>query len=148
MLISCKGCDVKTKDEINLKMHEVKEHVIIGLAWSFCDFAVKDETDLGTHGDSAIITIVGNQQILLNDAMQAFQENMENILNSVVQGQNVLKSEIMLLREEVAILKEEKKEHSKEMKKAEEKKENERRENERKEKEKNEKEKKQKRKKK
>ena len=67
---------------------------------------------MATHGDSAIITIVGNQQILLNDAMQAFQENMENILNSVVQGQNVLTSKIMLLREEVAILKEEKKEHS------------------------------------
>ena len=96
MLISCKRCDFKTKDEIQLKMHEEKEQDAIGLACSFCDLVVKDETDLGTHvlathGDSAIITIVGNQQILLNDAMQAFQENIENILNSVVQGQNVLK---------------------------------------------------------
>ena len=93
-----------------LKSHISEKHNQTMLSCSFCDFKAVDEGSLGDHvlskdGDSAIITIVGNQQIVLNDAMTALQQNTELIWQSILQGQNYLKSEILLLREELSELK-------------------------------------------
>ena len=72
---------------------------------------------LSEHGDSAIITIAGNQQILLNEMMSSFQQNSESILHSILQGQNYLKTEILLLREELTELKDIKKQEKNEQEK-------------------------------
>ena len=110
-IFSCSQCEFKVQDECDLKQHVVTNHKQTLLACSFCDFKAEGESCLGDHvlthhGDSAIITIVGNQQILMNDALFAFQQNTESLLQSLLQGQNYMKSEILLLREELAELKE------------------------------------------
>ena len=112
---------------------------------SFCEFIAKDEHDLKNHvvekhGDSAIISIVGNQQLLLLETISLFKEDMANVLNTLTQGQNFMKSELLLLKEDITVIKKnEKKENEK---KENEKKENEKKENEKKENEKKENEKK------
>ena len=63
---------------------------------------------ISQHEDSAIITIVGNQQILLNESMEIFRQDMNSILNNVIQGQNDMKSELMLVKEELSLIKESK----------------------------------------
>ena len=74
---------------------------------SYCDFRTDDKGELKTHvitkhEDSAIITIIGNQQIMLNDAFGIYRQDMEVLLNRVIQGQNFLKSELMLIKEELS----------------------------------------------
>ena len=110
-LSSCCLCEFITKDDQGLKTHVDTFHKDTPLPCSFCDFTARNENCLkehvlSEHGDSAIITIVGNQQILLNKMMSSFQQNSESILHSMLQGQNYLKSEILLLREELTELKE------------------------------------------
>ena len=57
------------------------------------------------HEDSAIITIVGNQQHLLSEAMETFKQDMKVVLNSVIQGQNMMNNRLKLLKEEIVLLK-------------------------------------------
>ena len=111
-LLPCVYCEYKTSNQSELCDHIEEKHVHILLSCSHCDFKTLGqncltmhvetarnenclkEHVLSEHGDSAIITIVGNQQILLNEMMSSF--------------------EILLLREELTELKDIQKQERKE----------------------------------
>ena len=54
------------------------------------------------HEDSAIITIIGNQQLMLCEAMGVFKQDMGAAINAIVKGQNYIKSELLLMKEELS----------------------------------------------
>ena len=74
---------------------------------SYCNFIAKNENALKLHvitehEDSAIITIIGNPQLMLCEAMGVFKQDMGAAINAIVQGQNYIKSELLLMKEELS----------------------------------------------
>ena len=108
----CSYCGLKATNQRELLAHIEDKHSKQTSTCSYCDFKTEDETTLKTHlvtkhEDSAMITVVANQQTILNEAMFALSNEMGEVLSSIAQGQNEMRSEIMLLREEVAFLRKE-----------------------------------------
>ena len=102
---NCKECNFESNNESDLLSHIKASHTHIPALCSYCNFVAKNENALKLHvitehEDSAIITIIGNQQLMLCEAMGIFKQDIETTLNAIVQGQNYLKSELLLLKEE------------------------------------------------
>ena len=51
------------------------------------------------HEDSAILTTIARQQILLWEEMSVFKENMGPLLYKLLEGQNYMKNKMMLMKE-------------------------------------------------
>ena len=53
------------------------------------------------HEDSAIITTVTTQQLLLCEAMELFKHDIAGMLNALLNGQNYIKNELQLVKEDL-----------------------------------------------
>ena len=116
--ILCDQCEFKSRLNIQMKKHKKSSHNLDVLtpkvlSCSYCEFNASDEASLNTHvitqhEDSAIITIVGNQQIFLLDAMESLKHDMNVTLNTIIDGQKYMKNKMLVLEDEIAMLRSEK----------------------------------------
>ena len=92
-------------------MLELFEHIGNGhtnekVKCSYCNYEAADENDLKEHltckhEDSAIITVVGNQQLLLLEALETFKNEVISRLKNIEQSQNNIQSDLSVLKESV-----------------------------------------------
>ena len=105
-------CEFKSNSTMELLVHVDESHKSSLIQCTYCEFKAKDNEYLQVHvvtkhEDSAIITIVGNQQLMLLEAMEVFKTDIERKFDAFIEGQNAMEHVVKQLKEEVAHLKEE-----------------------------------------
>ena len=94
----CEECEFKAKSIEEYFMH-MKSHKKVLHSCSYCEFETKHETLLRAHiltqhEDSAIITTVATQQLMLCEAMGIVKEDLAGMFKTLLDGQNYIKSEL------------------------------------------------------
>ena len=106
---ACDYCPFMSISLNELLKHVLDDHVKSKYPCSYCEHEAQDESSLKKHvftehEDSAYITLIANQQLMLLEQMHELKQENSTKVNSLIEGQNYLKSEIMLLREELATI--------------------------------------------
>ena len=106
----CESCDFHAMTMFELLDHFEKQHGKTTLSCSYCEFKAEDNAKLKTHvrnqhGDSELITIVANQQLLLGEALEVLRQDIGVLLNKLLEGQNQINSEVFLMKEDIACMK-------------------------------------------
>ena len=66
------------------------------------DIANLKEHMMTSHADSAILTTISSQQLMLFEEMSTFKQEMGSLVYHLIDGQNQMRSEILLLKEDLA----------------------------------------------